>query len=158
MAADGRRWADDGILVLLVRRFTPHSRLGCWRVAPTIFGGWKNPPHVFARLDEHGTDWLELRVNPDAFEEREEPVSEGRVYAVAVHGFVQSCRGTPDVHPSQPQPQPNPQPNPTPNPAALLGVICAPRHLRQIPNAPEVSRSHGQFARFHPVHMVEPTW
>jgi hypothetical protein len=45
-----------------------------------VFGGWKNSAHVLARLDEHKSDRLELRVDPDSDDPRQHPVSEGQTY------------------------------------------------------------------------------
>ncbi|HVJ21108.1 MAG TPA: hypothetical protein VM686_37110 [Polyangiaceae bacterium] len=45
-----------------------------------VFGGWKNTAHVLARLDEHKSDRLELKVDPDSDDPRQHPVSEGQTY------------------------------------------------------------------------------
>lgn len=45
-----------------------------------VFGGWKNSAHVLARLDEHKSDRLELKVDPDSDDPRQHPVSEGQTY------------------------------------------------------------------------------
>lgn len=45
-----------------------------------ILGGWKNTKHVFARLDEHGDDRLELDIDKTADDERLLPVSQGQPY------------------------------------------------------------------------------
>jgi hypothetical protein len=45
-----------------------------------IFGGWKNSLHVLARLNEHGSDRLELRLTPGSEDPRTRPVAEGRSY------------------------------------------------------------------------------
>lgn len=45
-----------------------------------ILGGWKNTKHVFARLDEHGDDRLEMDVDATADDERLLPVSQGQPY------------------------------------------------------------------------------
>jgi hypothetical protein len=45
-----------------------------------ILGGWKNTLHVLARLDEHGENRAELRVDPDSEDPRTAPVWPERVY------------------------------------------------------------------------------
>jgi hypothetical protein len=45
-----------------------------------VFGGWKNSLHVLARLKEHGSDRLELRLIPGSEDPRTRPVAEGRSY------------------------------------------------------------------------------
>lgn len=45
-----------------------------------IFGGWKNTLHVLARLDEHGADRKEIRVDKASDDAREQPVARGQVY------------------------------------------------------------------------------
>ena len=50
----------------------------------TIFGGWKNQFNVLARIDEHAKDRLETRLTPDATEEAQRPVVQGRLYAFRV--------------------------------------------------------------------------
>jgi hypothetical protein len=45
-----------------------------------IFGGWKNQLHVLARLDEHGRDRLERRVNPSSTDPRDQRVIPGTKY------------------------------------------------------------------------------
>ncbi len=45
-----------------------------------IFGGWKNTYHVLARMNEHGTDRKELRVEKDSDNPRLRQVIGGRVY------------------------------------------------------------------------------
>ncbi len=45
-----------------------------------VFGGWKNRMHALARLDEHGADRAELRVNAEANDPRAAPVEAGRTY------------------------------------------------------------------------------
>ncbi len=45
-----------------------------------ILGGWKNRFNVLARLDEHGSDRLERRLNPSASEPRDRPVLPGAPY------------------------------------------------------------------------------
>jgi hypothetical protein len=49
-----------------------------------ILGGWKNTKHVFARLDEHGTDRLELDIEPNSDDERSRPVEAGQPYRFKV--------------------------------------------------------------------------
>ena len=46
----------------------------------TIFGGWKNTVHAIARLNEHGTDRREIRVDKSSDDPREQPVTAGQVY------------------------------------------------------------------------------
>jgi len=45
-----------------------------------ILGGWKNQLHVLARIDEHGPDRLERRVNPASADPRDRPVTPGAQY------------------------------------------------------------------------------
>ncbi len=45
-----------------------------------IFGGWKNSKHVLARIDEHGSDRLEIDIDPTSDDERERSVSSGQSY------------------------------------------------------------------------------
>jgi hypothetical protein len=45
-----------------------------------ILGGWKNTKHVLARLDEHGSDRLEIDVDPNSDDERARAVSTGQPY------------------------------------------------------------------------------
>lgn len=46
----------------------------------TIFGGWKNTAHVLARLDEHGQDRKEVRVDPASDDPRQRAVVPGQTY------------------------------------------------------------------------------
>ena len=46
----------------------------------TIFGGWHNQFHVLARLDEHGNDRKEIKVDPASDDPREKPVTAGQSY------------------------------------------------------------------------------
>lgn len=48
-----------------------------------IFGGWKNSLHVLARLDEHGSDRKELRIDPDG-PLRSHKVEKGKKYHFSV--------------------------------------------------------------------------
>lgn len=45
-----------------------------------IFGGWKNQLHVLARLNEHGADRQERRINPQSTDIREAPVAPNTQY------------------------------------------------------------------------------
>jgi len=45
-----------------------------------ILGGWKNSMHVLARLNEHGADRKEIRVDKESDDPRERPVERGQVY------------------------------------------------------------------------------
>jgi hypothetical protein len=45
-----------------------------------ILGGWKNTFHVLARINEHGPDRREIRVDPTADDPRQRPVAKGQVY------------------------------------------------------------------------------
>jgi hypothetical protein len=45
-----------------------------------ILGGWKNTKHVLARLNEHGTDRLEIDVDPTSDDERMRSVARGQPY------------------------------------------------------------------------------
>jgi hypothetical protein len=46
----------------------------------TILGGWKNTFHVLARINEHGTDRKEIKVDPNSDDPREKPVTAGQIY------------------------------------------------------------------------------
>ena len=46
----------------------------------TIFGGWKNKIHALARLNEHGNDRKEVKVDPTSDDPREKPVFAGQIY------------------------------------------------------------------------------
>ena len=46
----------------------------------TILGGWKNTEHVLARLNEHGGDRKEIKVDRDSDDPRQKPVTGGRSY------------------------------------------------------------------------------
>ncbi len=46
----------------------------------TIFGGWKNKIHALARLNEHGNDRKELKVDRMSDDPREKPVFAGQIY------------------------------------------------------------------------------
>ncbi len=46
----------------------------------TILGGWHNTFHVIARLNEHGTDRKEIRVDKDSDDPRQKPVARGQSY------------------------------------------------------------------------------
>jgi hypothetical protein len=46
----------------------------------TILGGWKNSFHVLARLNEHGTDRKEIRVDKESDDPRQRPVVRGQLY------------------------------------------------------------------------------
>lgn len=50
----------------------------------TIYGGWKNTFHVLARIDEHASDRLEVKLDKESVEEREKPVVAGRAYSFKV--------------------------------------------------------------------------
>ncbi len=45
-----------------------------------ILGGWKNTFHVLARINEHGTDRKEIRVDKDSDDPSQHPVTAGQVY------------------------------------------------------------------------------
>lgn len=45
-----------------------------------ILGGWKNTVHVLARLNEHGKDRKEIRVDKDSDDPRQRPVQRGQTY------------------------------------------------------------------------------
>jgi hypothetical protein len=45
-----------------------------------ILGGWKNTLHVLARLDEHGQDRKEIRVDRESDDPRQHPVVKFQVY------------------------------------------------------------------------------
>ena len=45
-----------------------------------ILGGWKNSFHVLARLNEHGTDRKEIRVDKDSDDPRQRAVVRGQRY------------------------------------------------------------------------------
>ncbi len=46
----------------------------------TLFGAWKNTIHAIARLNEHGTDRKEIKVDKTSDDPREQPVTAGQVY------------------------------------------------------------------------------
>jgi hypothetical protein len=46
----------------------------------TIFGGWHNSFHVLARINEHGGDRKEVKVDPNSDDPREKPVNAGQLY------------------------------------------------------------------------------
>ncbi len=45
-----------------------------------ILGGWKNQLHVLARIDEHGRDRLERRIDPNSSDPRDQRVIPGTKY------------------------------------------------------------------------------
>jgi hypothetical protein len=45
-----------------------------------ILGGWKNTFHVLARLNEHGGDRKQIKVDHDSDDPREKPVTAGQIY------------------------------------------------------------------------------
>lgn len=45
-----------------------------------VLGGWKNTKHVLARLDEHGSDRMELEIEAGSDDERQRPVAPGQPY------------------------------------------------------------------------------
>jgi hypothetical protein len=45
-----------------------------------ILGGWKNTEHVLARLNEHGSDRKEIKVDKDADDPRQRAVVRGQLY------------------------------------------------------------------------------
>ncbi len=49
-----------------------------------VLGGWKNRLNVFARLNEHGSNRLELRLVPGSEDPRTAPIVEGRSYHVEI--------------------------------------------------------------------------
>jgi hypothetical protein len=49
-----------------------------------IMGGWKNTLHVLARLNEHGQDRKEIKVDKDSDDPRQKPVVKGQVYRFKV--------------------------------------------------------------------------
>lgn len=49
-----------------------------------ILGGWKNTLHVLARLNEHGQDRKEIKVDRDSDDPRQLPVVKGQVYRFKV--------------------------------------------------------------------------
>lgn len=46
----------------------------------TILGGWKNTMHVLARLNEHGTDRKEIKVDKNSDDPRERSTVRGQLY------------------------------------------------------------------------------
>ena len=46
----------------------------------TILGGWKNSIHAIARLNEHGTDRKEIKVDKDSDDPRQRGVVRGQLY------------------------------------------------------------------------------
>jgi len=49
-----------------------------------ILGGWKNTMQVLARLNEHGTDRKEIRIDRDSDDPRQRPVVKGQVYHIKI--------------------------------------------------------------------------
>lgn len=49
-----------------------------------VFGGWRNKLHVLARLNEHGSNRLEVRLVPGSEDPRTQPVVEGRSYHIEI--------------------------------------------------------------------------
>jgi hypothetical protein len=45
-----------------------------------ILGGWKNTFHVLARLNEHGGDRKQIKVDRDSDDPREKPATAGQIY------------------------------------------------------------------------------
>jgi hypothetical protein len=45
-----------------------------------VLGGWKNTFHVLARLNEHGTDRKEIKIDPSSDDPLEKPVTRGQSY------------------------------------------------------------------------------
>lgn len=45
-----------------------------------ILGGWKNSLHVLARMNEHGTDRKEIKVDKDSDDPRQRPAQKGQTY------------------------------------------------------------------------------
>jgi hypothetical protein len=45
-----------------------------------ILGGWKNTIHALARLNEHGTDRKEVKVDKESDDPRQRPVVKGQMY------------------------------------------------------------------------------
>ena len=45
-----------------------------------ILGGWKNTFHVLARINEHGTDRKEIKVDKESDDPSQHPVTAGQVY------------------------------------------------------------------------------
>jgi hypothetical protein len=62
----------------------------------TVLGGWKNTFHVLARMNEHGTDRKEIKIDPTSDDPLEKPVTRGQSYhfkiersdGKTVHWFV----------------------------------------------------------------------
>lgn len=50
----------------------------------TILGGWHNTLHVLARLNEHGSDRREIRIDKDSDDPRQKPVARGQIYRFKV--------------------------------------------------------------------------
>lgn len=46
----------------------------------TIFGGWHNTLHKLARINEHGTDAKEIKIDKTSDDPREQPVTAGQLY------------------------------------------------------------------------------
>jgi hypothetical protein len=49
-----------------------------------IFGGWKNTVHALARINEHGDDRKEIKVDPTSDDPRQKPVVKGQQYHIKV--------------------------------------------------------------------------
>jgi len=49
-----------------------------------IFGGWKNQYHVLARINEHGSDRKEIKIDPKSDDPKEKPVMSDQQYHIRV--------------------------------------------------------------------------
>jgi hypothetical protein len=49
-----------------------------------VFGGWKNQFHVLARINEHGSDRKEIKVDATSDDPKEKPVVRGQQYHIKV--------------------------------------------------------------------------
>jgi hypothetical protein len=45
-----------------------------------IFGGWQNKFHVLARINEHGADRKEIKIDPTSDDPKEKPAVAGQIY------------------------------------------------------------------------------
>lgn len=49
-----------------------------------IFGGWKNTKHMIARLNEHGNEFRDIKVDATSDDSRQHPVHAGQIYRFKV--------------------------------------------------------------------------
>ncbi len=81
---DATAWTDDGDLKAELwgdgQSYATSTSYTNATSYLAILGGWKNTRHVLARLNEHGTDRKEIRVDKESDDPRQRPVVKGQVY------------------------------------------------------------------------------